>query len=197
MFYSSQHSPCFTETLSLHCTTGLTFSGFPGLPTCFSLASLAMRQRSIVEFCRRHDSPQPSTAVHGNSPVSIEDAEVSPTASQAPQTQEEPASPLSFGSSRPSPLFNPNTGLQLCTSISEFMALLWLSLTIGKRIALQGSSYFINSDFRWYIKQLPAVVASQSSANEEAESEPATEDEVLHSDSEANTVYSTLPRKAG
>ena len=64
------------------------------------------------------------------------------------------------------------------------------------RKALRAVNYFINSDLRWYIRDLPAIHASQSTAAL-AESEHLTDDEIASTDSEAYAVYRTLPRIAG
>ena len=69
-------------------------------------------------------------------------------------------------------------------------------MTASERKALQAINYFINSDLRWYIRDLPAIHASQSTA-ELAESEHPTDDEIASLDSEDNTVYRALPRIAG
>ena len=66
----------------------------------------------------------------------------------------------------------------------------------SSRKALQAVNYFINSDLRWYIRDLPAIHTSQSTA-ELAESEHLTDDEIACLDSEANAVYRALPRVAG
>ena len=183
-----------------------------------------MRQRSIAEFCFRHNGSQPSTARHGR--ALAEDDAAPPSTSIAPteawlsqrtttvvtsgatspadvhfigadyaglHAQQE--SPQSIASSSPT-LYNPNVGLQLCTSSCTVTALLWPCLQVTERQALQSACYFINSDLRWYIKDLLAVNTSQSIA-EAAEREHRTDDETISVDSESHAVYSTLPRKAG
>ena len=103
----------------------------------------------------------------------------------------------------PASLHNPSTGLQLCTGACEVTAPLWSCLETQERIALQSICYFVNSDLRWYLKDL-SEIASPQHGIENAESETATED-ALHSDdsashfadSEDGLVYHALPRIAG
>ena len=179
----------------------------------------SMRQRSITDFCQRLHRAQPSTARHGQS-TAVESStalglerlsnawlaeDVTGTdrtssayhSSQMRDTaaQTLPDSPQSIVSSHISH-YNPNVGLQLCTSSCPIAASLWSTMAASERKALQAVNYFINSDLRWYIKDLPAIHTSQSTA-ELAESEHLTDDEIASLDSEANTVYRALPRIAG
>ena len=110
-------------------------------------------------------------------------------------------SPQSIASFSDASLHNPNTGLQLCTGVCSVTAALWPFLEIDERKALQGACYFVNGDLRWYLKDLPAVVAPSSHIVEPTESESLTDDDddVDHQtdDSEINVTYHALPRRAG
>ena len=161
--------------------------------TEFLKSSRAMRQRSITEFCFRYNGSQPSTARHGTA----ESLREEPTQQLATQLESDSTSPLSIASSASVNAYNPNVGLQLCTSICVFTELSWPTLLPEERTALQSSCYFINSDLRWYIRDLSAVTAPRRMAPEAAESETPTDNEIPHSDSEAGVVYSALPRTAG
>ena len=107
------------------------------------------------------------------------------------QTEQSPMSPLSTALSTSASVYNPNSGLQLCTSVCEFTELLWPTLLAEEHIALQSSCCFINRDLTWYIRDLSAVVAPQSTASEEVESEDPQRTTI------AGVVCSALPRIAG
>ena len=65
------------------------------------------------------------------------------------------------------------------------------------RIAYQALSFWARSDSRWHGRDLGMWdKVSHGIAEEQAESETATSDIALP-DSESETVYLTLPRKAG
>ena len=180
----------------------------------------SLRQRRIVEFCFRHNGSQPSTARHGHSVAAdgdassgqsdlttawqtqavevIEPAQASSTKpSQAHGTvsQAQPDLPLSIASSHSSS-YNHNVGLQLCACSCPVTASLWTTLETPERKALQAVCYFINSDLRWYIKDLPAINTSQGIAKL-AGSEHPTDDDTASRDSEAHTVYRALFRIVG
>ena len=115
----------------------------------------SMRQRSIAEFCYRFNGSQPSTAAHVNR---LDTSTAAPSSMLGPAPQVcyslDDDSPHSIPSSPTASLYNPNTGLQLCTSAREVTASLWLMLEPEDRKALQSISYFVNSDLRWYLKEL-------------------------------------------
>ena len=169
------------------------------------------RQRSIIDFCQRQHRSQPSTAQHGHctaeeggagmgqsdltiawQPQGVEVIEPSSSSGHSSQVhstaaQTQPDSPRSVASSHVA-MCNPNVGLQLCTSSCPITASLWTTIEAPERKALQAVSYFVNSDLRWYIKDLPAIHASQSTAKL-AESERPTDDEIASLDSEPSEQY--------
>ena len=173
----------------------------------------------ITDFCQRLHRAQPSAARHGQG-IAVDNSAAlglerlsnawlaedviaagqTSSACHSSQVQDAvaqtpPDSPQSIAASHISH-YNPNVGLQLCTSSCPIAASLLSTMTASERKALQAVNYFINSDFRWYIGDLPAIHASQSTA-ELAESEHLTDDEIASLDSEAHTVYRALPRIAG
>ena len=176
-----------------------------------------MRQRGIIDFCQRHHRPQSSTAQHGRGTAVERSTDLGQSSlSSAWQTlgvteqtsstchssqiqdtasQTLPDSPYSIASSHTAQ-YDPNVGLQLCTSSCPIAASLWSTMEAPDRKALQAVNYFINSDLRWYIRDLPAIHISQSTA-ELAESEHLTDDEIASADSEPHAVYRALPRIAG
>ena len=112
-------------------------------------------------------------------------------------------SPISVSSESPHRMASSIEGIQLCTSECIVCNVLWSLLELPDRTSFQSTAFFIHSVVRWYTASKPSVVQS-APASEQAESEALTSDHSIapsvHGtalDSEDDTVYSTLPRRAG
>ena len=86
---------------------------------------------------------------------------------------------------------NSIAGIQTCSALSAWTPMFWHHLLPEERTAWQGCSYFIRSDCRLYCRALPVWSKAQHRILD-----PPIADHSIP-DSEIDTVYETLPRKAG
>ena len=88
------------------------------------------------------------------------------------------------------------TGFHIFSSIASFTYHLWQCMDVNTRIACQAISFGARSDSRWHARDLKMWDTAPHASEEHAVSESPTSDSALP-DSEEDTVYSTLPRRAG
>ena len=161
-------------------------------PRCVAM-SRSSRQTSLHEFCFRMNSTtrsrSPCSAQHAFlvcDQISVHSSGDSDACGAASETL-----PTAL------PASNAITGYHLCAAIGPFSYFLWQCMDLDARAAYQAISFWARSDSRWHARDLGMWDrAPQAPAEEHAESEPGTADSSLP-DSEIDTVYLTLPRKAG
>ena len=156
--------------------------------------SRSSRQLTLHDFCFRYNNASRSR---------------SPCAAQHVCCSETPAEHWSIESSDTSvledalpldviaqPAVDGVTGFHVLSSIASFTYDLWQCRNVDDRVAYQAVSFWARSDSRWHARDLKMWDTAPQNAEEHAESESATFDPALP-DSEEDTVYATLPRRAG
>ena len=88
------------------------------------------------------------------------------------------------------------TGFHILSSIACFTYNVWQCMDVNDRTAFQAISFWARSDSRWHARDLKMRDTASHANEEHAESESLTSDSALP-DSEEDTVYPTLPRRAG